>query len=147
MIISTDCGLSSNSPPTRGEKATYGASRAEALGGHERRDPASVQRRISPSDGVDRVLGQYAVRRRPVRRWHVVPCWLLVRVEDEASITIRASNRRFWFRYGRAKVSTVFVATIETYCVPFASYVSGLETMGRLCVYKNSCSPLRASKA
>ena len=32
---------------------------AEALGGHERRDPASVQRRISPSDGVDRVLGQY----------------------------------------------------------------------------------------
>ena len=24
-----------------------------------RRDPASVQRRISPSDGVDRVLGQY----------------------------------------------------------------------------------------
>ena len=30
-----------------------------ALGGHERRDPASVQRRISPSDGVDRVLGQY----------------------------------------------------------------------------------------
>ena len=43
------------------EKATYGASRAEALGGHERRDPASVQRRISPSDGVDRVLGQYGV--------------------------------------------------------------------------------------
>ena len=42
-----------------GEKATYGASRAEALGGHERRDPASVQRRISPSDGLDRVLGQY----------------------------------------------------------------------------------------
>ena len=42
-----------------GKKATYGASRAEALGGHERRDPASVQRRISPSDGVDRVLGQY----------------------------------------------------------------------------------------
>ena len=46
---------------TRGEKATYGASRAEALGGHERRDPASVQRRISPSDGVDRVLGQYGM--------------------------------------------------------------------------------------
>ena len=45
---------------TLGEKATDGASRAEALGGHERRDPASVQRRISPSDGVDRVLGQYA---------------------------------------------------------------------------------------
>ena len=39
-----------------GEKATYGASRVEALGGHERRDPASIQRRISPSDGVDRVL-------------------------------------------------------------------------------------------
>ena len=46
---------------TRGEKATYGASRAEALGGHECRDPASVQRRISPSDGVDRVLGQYGL--------------------------------------------------------------------------------------
>ena len=45
---------------TRWEQATYGASRAEALGGHERRDPASAQRRISPSDGVDRVLGQYA---------------------------------------------------------------------------------------
>ena len=44
---------------TLGEKATDGASLAEALGGHERRDPASVQRRISPSDGVDRVLGQY----------------------------------------------------------------------------------------
>ena len=29
--------------------------------GHERRDPASVQRRISPSDGVDRVLGQYDI--------------------------------------------------------------------------------------
>ncbi len=41
------------------EHFTVGASRAEALGGHERRDPASVQRRISPSDGVDRVLGQY----------------------------------------------------------------------------------------
>ena len=38
-----------------------GASLAEALGGHEHRDPASVQRRISPSDGVDRVLGQYEV--------------------------------------------------------------------------------------
>ena len=33
-----------------------------ALGGHERRDPVSVQRRISPSDGVDRVLGQYGRR-------------------------------------------------------------------------------------
>ena len=44
-------------------KATDGASRAEALGGHERRDPASVQRRISPWDGVDRILGQYAVKR------------------------------------------------------------------------------------
>ena len=42
-----------------GEKATDGASLAEALGGHERRDPASVQCRIRPSDGVDRVLGQY----------------------------------------------------------------------------------------
>ena len=42
--------------------ATYGASLAEALGGHERRDPASVPRRISPSDGVDRVLGQYGFR-------------------------------------------------------------------------------------
>ena len=47
---------------TRGEQATDGASRAEALGGHARRDPASVQRRISPSDGVDRVLGQYGIR-------------------------------------------------------------------------------------
>ena len=45
--------------PHVGNTATYGASRAEALGGHERRDPASVQRSISPSDGVDRVLGQY----------------------------------------------------------------------------------------
>ena len=47
-----------------GEQATDGASLAEALGGHERRDPASVQRRISPSDGVDRVLGQYGFRRQ-----------------------------------------------------------------------------------
>ena len=42
-----------------GTRRHIGASLAEALGGHERRDPASVQRRISPSDGVDRVLGQY----------------------------------------------------------------------------------------
>ena len=45
---------------------------AEALGGHERRDPASVQRRISPSDGVDRVLGQYAVT-HPVADVALVP--------------------------------------------------------------------------
>ena len=44
---------------TWGKTTTDGASRAEALGGHDRRDPASVQRRISPSDGVDRVLGPY----------------------------------------------------------------------------------------
>ncbi len=53
---------------TLGEKATDGASLAEALGGHERRDPASVQRRISPSDGVDRVLGQYDLCSRYVAR-------------------------------------------------------------------------------
>ena len=46
----------------RGTSARPGPScSAEALGGHERRDPASVQRRISPSDGVDRVLGQYGM--------------------------------------------------------------------------------------
>ena len=48
-----------------GTRRHTGASRAEALGGHERRDPASVQRRISPSDGVDRVLGQHG-RHSPV---------------------------------------------------------------------------------
>ena len=45
-----------------GKRRHTGASRAAALGGHERRDPASVQRRISPSDGVDRVLGQYELK-------------------------------------------------------------------------------------
>ena len=60
---------------TRGEQATYGASLAEALGGHERRDPASVQRRISPSDGVDR--GSWTVRRRSPRGAQAVAsgCW------------------------------------------------------------------------
>ena len=42
-----------------GNRRHPGRAEQRALGGHERRDPASVQRRISPSDGVDRVLGQY----------------------------------------------------------------------------------------
>ena len=53
---------------------------APALGGHERRDPASVQRRISPSDGVDQVLGQYgsgvsAEIRSRIRRWQSNEVW------------------------------------------------------------------------
>ena len=60
-----DCGSTPRrGTETLGEQATDGASLAEALGGRERRDPASVQRRISPSDGVDRVLGQYDYHER-----------------------------------------------------------------------------------
>ena len=58
---------------TLGEKATYGASRAEALGGHERRDPASVQRRISPVGR--RRSGSWTVRAcRQLDCEHDPPC-------------------------------------------------------------------------